>query len=225
MASLIRPCRSRWSTPRRSRDSWVLRIAHNVSISALRKRRDDVIAPDELPERPVHTSVEESALLQADRDEIWEAPMLAQVAGIATDSKDHIWVFHRPRTATEDERGATLSPPRSKCCVPAPPVIEFDREGNLLNAAGEEVNAVNYADSGEWAVRARQSADAFGLRGWDWLAPHDGGERRGERRIRAPLEVELARRRGLQHGHDRVLAGRADGAGSPAAGRNSHAFA
>ncbi len=45
----------------------------------------------------------------------------------------------------------------------------------LLNGAGEEVNSVHYADSGEWAVRARASADALGLRGWDWLAPHDGG--------------------------------------------------
>lgn len=53
--------------------TWLLRITHNTAISALRKRRDDVIAPDELPERPGHTSVEESALLQADRDEIWRA--------------------------------------------------------------------------------------------------------------------------------------------------------
>ena len=53
--------------------TWLLRITHNTAISALRKRRDDVTAPDDLPERPVHTSVEESALLQADRDEIWQA--------------------------------------------------------------------------------------------------------------------------------------------------------
>jgi len=47
-------------------------------------------------------------------------------------------VIHRPRTATEDERGATLDPPRSKCCKPAPPVIEFDRAGNVLQAWGGE---------------------------------------------------------------------------------------
>ncbi len=50
-----------------------------------------------------------------------------------------------------------------------------DDELQLLNAIGEEVNRVAYADSGEWAVRARLSADAYGLRGWDWLAAHDGG--------------------------------------------------
>lgn len=53
--------------------TWLLRITHNTAISALRKRRDDVTAPNDMPERPVHTSVEESALLQADREEIWQA--------------------------------------------------------------------------------------------------------------------------------------------------------
>jgi len=74
-------------------------------------------------------------------DPYWPKPLpnnwiLGQVSGIATDGKDHIWVYHRPRTATEDERGATLNPPRSKCCMPAPPVLEFDREGNVLQAWG-----------------------------------------------------------------------------------------
>ena len=74
-------------------------------------------------------------------DPYWPKPLpnnwiLGQVAGIATDSRDHIWVLHRPRTATEDERGATLNPPRSKCCTPAPAVIEFDREGRVLQAWG-----------------------------------------------------------------------------------------
>ena len=29
-----------------------------------------------------------------------------------------------------------MTPPRSKCCVPAPPVLEFDADGNLLRAWG-----------------------------------------------------------------------------------------
>jgi RNA polymerase sigma-70 factor (ECF subfamily) len=53
--------------------TWLLRITHNTAISALRKRRDDVTAPSDLPERPGQTSVEDSALLEADRAEIWEA--------------------------------------------------------------------------------------------------------------------------------------------------------
>ena len=53
--------------------TWLLRITHNTAISALRKRRDDVLPPSDLPERAGHVSVEESALVQADRDEIWDA--------------------------------------------------------------------------------------------------------------------------------------------------------
>lgn len=39
--------------------SWVLRIAHNQAISTLRKRRDVLQDPAELPERPVTSSVEQ----------------------------------------------------------------------------------------------------------------------------------------------------------------------
>lgn len=38
--------------------NWVLRIAHNTSISLLRKRRDELRDPAEMPERVAHSSVE-----------------------------------------------------------------------------------------------------------------------------------------------------------------------
>lgn len=54
--------------------TWLLRITHNTAISALRKRRDDITPPENLPERPSpHASVEERAVLQADAHEIWTA--------------------------------------------------------------------------------------------------------------------------------------------------------
>jgi len=74
-------------------------------------------------------------------DPWWPKPLpnnwlIGQAAGVAVDRHDHIWVIQRPRTLTEDERGATLSPPRSLCCVPAPPVLEFDVDGALLSSWG-----------------------------------------------------------------------------------------
>ena len=74
-------------------------------------------------------------------DPFWPKPLpnrwlLGQVAGVATDSLDHVWIVQRPRSLTDDEKGATLSPPRNECCVPAPAVMEFDSEGNLLQAWG-----------------------------------------------------------------------------------------
>lgn len=62
--------------------------------------------------------------------------ILGQVGGITVDANGHIWVIHRPRSLTDDEKGAALNPPRSKCCIPAPPVLEFDTDGNLLRAWG-----------------------------------------------------------------------------------------
>jgi hypothetical protein len=80
-------------------------------------------------------------------DPYWPLPLpnqwiLGQVSGIATDRNNHIWVLHRPRTLTEDERGAALAPPRSKCCIPAPPVLEFDASGKLLRAWGQRTSTV-----------------------------------------------------------------------------------
>ncbi len=62
--------------------------------------------------------------------------LLGQVAGVAVDASDHVWIIQRPRSLTNDEKGATLNPPRSKCCVPAPPVIEFDAEGSVVRSWG-----------------------------------------------------------------------------------------
>lgn len=62
--------------------------------------------------------------------------ILGQVSGIATDADDHVWMLQRPGSLTDDERGATLVPAQSKCCAPAPPVLEFDANGNLLRSWG-----------------------------------------------------------------------------------------
>ena len=71
----------------------------------------------------------------------WPKPLpknwiLGQVAGIAVDKDDHIWVVHRPATLVDDEKGAMQDPPTTKCCTPAAPVLEFDADGNLLRAWG-----------------------------------------------------------------------------------------
>ena len=59
-----------------------------------------------------------------------------QVGGLAVDSHDNIWVFHRPATIPDAEKGASLTPPTAECCIPAPAVLEFDQLGNFLQAWG-----------------------------------------------------------------------------------------
>ena len=61
---------------------------------------------------------------------------LGQVAGIAVDERDHVWIIQRPNSLTRGEKLAAANPPVAVCCVPAPPVIEFDPEGNVVQAWG-----------------------------------------------------------------------------------------
>jgi DNA-binding beta-propeller fold protein YncE len=77
-------------------------------------------------------------------DPFWPKPLpnqwiLGQVAGVAVDARDHIWVIHRPGRLTPQEIGAALTPPTAECCIPAPPVIEFDPDGNVVQAWGGSV--------------------------------------------------------------------------------------
>jgi len=63
----------------------------------------------------------------------WE---MGELGAVFVDANDHIWVISRPRTLTADQIGASLTPPTSECCVPAPPVIEFDQEGRVVQSWG-----------------------------------------------------------------------------------------
>src|SRR3981081_4407957 len=74
-------------------------------------------------------------------DPFWPKPLpnnwlFGQIGGLAVDSNDHVWVLQRPRSLTEDERGATLKPPRNNCCVPAPSVLGCDADGNFVQGWG-----------------------------------------------------------------------------------------
>jgi DNA-binding beta-propeller fold protein YncE len=74
-------------------------------------------------------------------DPFWPRPLpnnwlLGQVASVAVGPDDHVWLLQRPRSLTDDEKGATLKPPRNKCCAPAPSVMEFDSDGNFIQGWG-----------------------------------------------------------------------------------------
>jgi hypothetical protein len=83
--------------------------------------------------------------------------MIGQVGGLYVDRHDHIWVYHRARSLTNDEAG--LEGPVSgatnekgqpengigyarqygtitDCCKAAPAVLEFDTDGKLLRSWG-----------------------------------------------------------------------------------------
>jgi DNA-binding beta-propeller fold protein YncE len=72
----------------------------------------------------------------------WPKPLphnwiLGQVSGVAADENDHIWIIQRPGSLTDTQRkGSVTSKGANSGGVPAPPVIEFDQEGNVVNSWG-----------------------------------------------------------------------------------------
>ena len=83
--------------------------------------------------------------------------LLGQIGGLYVDGHDHIWVYNRPRTMSNDEAGlekalAGVTNPKGQevnglgqtrvngfgadCCRAAPSVLEFDASGKLLRAWG-----------------------------------------------------------------------------------------
>src|SRR5947209_1060851 len=63
---------------------------------------------------------------------------MQQVVDIYVDKDDHIWAINRADDARPDELGAATSPARTECCVLGPEVIEFDTDGNVLKAWGNQ---------------------------------------------------------------------------------------
>ncbi len=71
----------------------------------------------------------------------WPQPLpnhwlLGSIVGLAVDAKDHVWVLQRPSTLLDNELEATATPPTAECCRPAPPIIEFDQAGKVVQAWG-----------------------------------------------------------------------------------------
>ena len=77
-------------------------------------------------------------------DPDWPKPLpnrwlVGQVAGVAVDRHDRIWIIQRQSTLTVDERGsdpAPGNPVRSDSCNRAPAVMVFDREGHFIKGWG-----------------------------------------------------------------------------------------
>jgi len=63
---------------------------------------------------------------------------IGPIGGLAVDRRDHLYVVQRPGTLRTNERfsGANATPPKAECCIPAPPVLEFDQAGTLVHSWG-----------------------------------------------------------------------------------------
>ena len=73
---------------------------------------------------------------------------LGLINGIWLDKNDHVWVFHSPELLPAYLTGAAQSPPSGKCCVPAPAILEFDAQGNVLRSWGGPGPGYEWPSSG-----------------------------------------------------------------------------
>jgi hypothetical protein len=74
-------------------------------------------------------------------DPFWPKPLpnkwaMQQIVDIYVDRDDHVWTINRRVDARPDELTAATNPPRGECCVPGPEILEFDPNGNVVNAWG-----------------------------------------------------------------------------------------
>jgi hypothetical protein len=54
--------------------------------------------------------------------------------GVSVDAQDHVWIVHRPDSVSATEAAADEK--TGTCCSKAPPILEFDQQGNLLRHWG-----------------------------------------------------------------------------------------
>jgi len=85
-------------------------------------------------------------------DPLWPKPLpnhwiLGQTIGVSVDAQDHIWIIHRAGSLEPGEVHATTTPQTAQCCAAAPPVLEFDEQGNLLKSWGGPGEGYNWPDS------------------------------------------------------------------------------
>jgi hypothetical protein len=94
---------------------------------------------------PAATQFSVDAAFPRDLPNNW---IIGQVTGIAVDAEDNVWIVHRPGSNTERELGSAQTPPTGMCCDPAPPVIQFDRDGNVIRAWGGPGEGFDWPETG-----------------------------------------------------------------------------
>src|SRR5712672_4260845 len=73
--------------------------------------------------------------------------IIGTIGGITVDAQDHIWINQRPSSLDAREKRASTAP-NVKCCVPAPPVIEFDQDGKVVQGWGGDGPGYKWGNDG-----------------------------------------------------------------------------
>ncbi|HMB74025.1 MAG TPA: hypothetical protein VKQ06_10670 [Gammaproteobacteria bacterium] len=91
---------------------------------------------------PSTAGTAQSMAPQFEVDPLWPKPLpngwvIGSAIGVSVDSRDHVWIIHRAGSLNEQtEASAGINTPEGECCSAAPPVLEFDPDGNLVGSWG-----------------------------------------------------------------------------------------
>ncbi len=159
-------------------------------------------------------AVAEAAGVQApmfEVDPLWPKPLpnhwiLGNTIGVSADAQDHIWIIHRGGSLEAKEVYATTNPPGSSCCLPAPPVLEYDQAGNLIGHWGGPGQGYEWPDSNHGITVDYKGNVWIGGNGAPTAPPGAGGPRggaagRGQQPAQgaAPSEGQTAGVQGYTH--------------------------
>jgi DNA-binding beta-propeller fold protein YncE len=105
-------------------------------------------------------------------DPFWPKPLpnhwvLGSTIGLSVDAQDHVWILHRPESVEDNLKAAALDPPVGDCCIPAPPVLEFDQEGNLVSYWGGPGDGYEWPQSNHGITVDHQNNVWIGANGND----------------------------------------------------------
>ncbi|MEX0618720.1 MAG: hypothetical protein WDZ76_02440 [Pseudohongiellaceae bacterium] len=109
-------------------------------------------------------------------DPLWPKPLpnhwvMGRSIGVDVDERDHIFVVHRDQESMFSPRTELgLYSGVSECCTPAPPILEFDLEGNLVNAWGGEQEGAPYVwPASNHGIEIAPNGDV-------WIGGNGGGD-------------------------------------------------
>ena len=73
--------------------------------------------------------------------------IIGTIGGIFVDAQDHIWINQRPSSLDAREKRASTAT-NVICCVPAPPAIEFDQAGKVVQGWGGDGPGYKWGNDG-----------------------------------------------------------------------------
>lgn len=109
-------------------------------------------------------------------DPLWPKPLpnhwvMGRTIGVDIDERDHVFVVHRDQAemfSMNTEIG--LFAGVAECCTPAPPILEFDIDGNLVNAWG------GAQEDAEYVWPASNHGIDVAPNGDVWIGGNGGGD-------------------------------------------------